>query len=161
MKEVQKASGIEITVKCIPSKNVTSTKYRITLEIEPTTRLYRDGHCSYQAGNGTLCKHGAALSYFLTIERSDGCTDKPQQWKAPSQSTLERYRKGEEISKLFPNSRPLPSLSNSQDNSIKTALKNCNLMNSSLFKSISADDINLESDESDLSDYLPFLDPLI
>lgn len=131
VEEIQSGGSIEIRAKCIPAMSVSKDMYNVNFFLGPESRIYLDGRCSCPAGDGGLCKHGAAVVFYVAQERSEGCTDSPQQWKAPSKKTLDRYRKGAEICKLYPNPKLVTPLQFAMESSIETLvsdLSKCGLV---------------------------------
>ncbi|KAL5246384.1 hypothetical protein ACI65C_013792 [Semiaphis heraclei] len=61
--------------------------------------------CQCPAGVGSKCKHVAALIIFINNEEGVSKTNEPQIWGEPSKYGENLYKKGKQISALFPQKR--------------------------------------------------------
>ena len=114
IEEIRSNGKIEIQALVVRAASIKEKPYTIQIEVDSTSRSFLDGRCTCIAGISANCKHAAALLHFINNERSQGCTDEYQKWKAPSKKLQDLYPKGETIEKLFlgkvtPNSTSQPS----------------------------------------------------
>jgi len=61
--------------------------------------------CQCPAGSGSRCKHIVAVIAYVNSEDGTSKTDEPQQWGKPSKMGEKMYKKGKQISELFPPKR--------------------------------------------------------
>lgn len=81
--------------------------------------------CQCPAGVGSKCKHVAALIIFINNEEGVSKTNEPQIWGKPSKYGVNVYKKGKQISDLFPQKRlrlDVPPVS------LKDLIKNHNIL---------------------------------
>jgi hypothetical protein len=142
VEEIRSNGKIEIQASIVRAASIKEKPYTIQIEIDNSSRTFLDGRCTCIAGISANCKHAAALLHFINNERSQGCTDENQKWKAPSKKLQDLYPKGETIEKLFlgkvtPNSTSLPS--NEALFKLASEMERFGLKNSALYKSLTAD----------------------
>ena len=142
VEEIRSNGKIEIQALIVRAASIKEKPYTIQIEIDNISRTFLDGRCTCIAGISANCKHAAALLHFINNERSQGCTDENQKWKAPSKKLQDLYPKGETIEKLLlgkvtPNSTSLPS--NEALSKLASEMERFGLKNSALCKSITAD----------------------
>jgi len=61
--------------------------------------------CQCPAESGSRCKHIVAVIAYVNSEDGTSKTDEPQQWGKPSKMGKKIYKKGKQISELFPPKR--------------------------------------------------------
>ena len=92
-KDCPQEQHITIWGKIIRATNVKEDPYNLRLEVERKTLKVVKSWCSCVAGAKEDCKHGAALYQYINHERTEGKTDKGQEWKTPSKKLQKMYLK--------------------------------------------------------------------
>ena len=94
------AATTVIQAKIIRQTNVTEAPYKLRFEVDSTRRVV-ESWCECVTGRTANCKHGASLYLYINEERSEGKTDKQQEWTTPSKKLLERFPKGQTVAQIY------------------------------------------------------------
>ena len=109
-----------------------------------------------------MCKHAAALTFFINSERPSSCTDDQIKWSSPSQRLLNLVPKGVPVEALLgfqTNTHP-PTFRHDQErlNRYAEEMAKFGLQGTSMFKSITFD-----KSASTVEPFMPsiLVDPLV
>ena len=89
-----------IVGKCTPQASINKPPYSIKISID-NAKKFVGGRCNCVSGINGQCKLTTAWVTFINLERTDSCTDTPQQWQKPSQHRQSLYPKGQTIQFLY------------------------------------------------------------
>jgi hypothetical protein len=101
VQEIQKPGKMtEIEGRCVRQTSVTEPSYYINLQLDDNRNIIR-AFCQCIAGAVGICKHTAALIYFINNERDETKTDTACKFLAPSTHGQKMYPKGKEFDEIF------------------------------------------------------------
>ena len=100
VEEIRSEVQVLIKAQILRTVSIREKPYSVEFVFD-ISRKYINGRCSCVAGITANCKHAAALYYYINNERTVGCTDESQKWRAPSKKMQEQYPKGETIEKII------------------------------------------------------------